>query len=463
LGQHAWYAANSNKKTHPVGRKMPNAWGLYDMHGNVAEWCNDYYAPDYYASSPTENPRGPADGQQNVLRGGHWSASAEACTAAFRIGEEPGFSDACFARDAIGFRCVRKAPAQRASEAEAQQPVSAKAYSGAPLSLAVLATMLGAESQQTKSKSTGLVYDNLYLRHLTGPGHPERPERLKAIVARFQDTGLMDALIRIQPRRAEEEWLTAVHTPEHIAALRQLYDEGERFAGSPDTPVSDSSYEAALLAVGGVLAAVDAVMASEVQNAFCAVRPPGHHATPDKSMGFCLLNNVAIAARYIQQKHQLPKVLIVDWDVHHGNGTQDVFYTDPSVFYFGIHQYPFYPGTGSADERGAGEGKGQTLNVPLTAGSGDAAFQKAFSQQLLPAARHFRPDFVLVSAGFDAHRDDPLGSMRVTAEGFARLTALVKQIADEHCHGRVVSVLEGGYDLEGLAASAAAHVRALMK
>ncbi len=232
----------------------------------------------------------------------------------------------------------------------------------------------------------------------------------------------------LKPRLAEQGWLTAVHTREHVAALRQLHENGDRFAGSRDTPVSESSYEVAVLAAGGVLVAVDAVMAGEVRNAFCAVRPPGHHATQDRAMGFCLLNNVAIAARYIQQKHKLPKVLIVDWDVHHGNGTQDIFYEDPSVFYFSIHQYPFYPGSGSADERGAGEGQGSVLNVPLPAGSGDAEYQQAFTQKLLPAARQFRPDFVLISAGFDAHQDDLLGSMKVTSAGFGRLTAIVGRL-----------------------------------
>jgi acetoin utilization deacetylase AcuC-like enzyme len=325
--------------------------------------------------------------------------------------------------------------------------------------VAILLAMIGAQPNQ--AQTTGFVYDEVYLRHMTGAGHPERPERLEAIVTRLQTAGLLETLARIKPRLADEEWLTAVHTAEHIAVLRGLHGEGSTYAGSRDTPVSESSYEVALMAAGGVLAAVDAVMAGEVRNAFCAVRPPGHHATPDKAMGFCLLNNVAITARYIQQKHRLSKVLIVDWDVHHGNGTQDIFYEDPSVFYFSVHQSPFYPGTGSASEQGAGEGKDSTLNVPLPAGSGNAEFEQALSKKLRPAARKFQPDFVLVSAGFDAHEDDPLGQMRVTTEGFAKLTKIVKQIADEHCHGRLVSVLEGGYDLEGLATSVEAHVRTL--
>ncbi len=462
LGQHAWYAQNANKKTHPAGGKSPNAWGLYDMHGNVAEWCNDFYAPDYYAGSPATNPRGPAEGEKNVLRGGHWGASAESCTSTFRIGEDPGFSDACFARDAIGFRCVRRFRAETPAGGAPQPPASEKGASAMPLSrFAIPMTVVGAQPEPVER--TGLVYDEIYLRHLTGSGHPECPERLEAIVDRLRASGLMDKLTGIKPRPAEEKWLTAIHTPEHVAALRRMYAEGSRFAGSRDTPLSESSSEVALVAAGGVLAAVDAVVKGQVRNAFCAVRPPGHHATPDKAMGFCLLNNVAVAARYLQKEHRLPRILIVDWDVHHGNGTQEIFYEDPSVFYFSVHQYPFYPGTGSAGEQGAGEGKGSTLNVPLPAGSGDAEFRQAFSDKLVPAARQFHPDFVLVSAGFDAHQDDLLGRMKVTTEGFAELTRIVRQIAEEHCGGRLVSVLEGGYHLEKLAASVEAHLRVLME
>ena len=247
-----------------------------------------------------------------------------------------------------------------------------------------------------------------------------------------------------------------------LQLLSEVCSQQVRFAGSPDTPICEASYAVATEAAGGVLAAIDAVMAGEVRNAFCAVRPPGHHATTDKAMGFCLLNNVAIAARYIQKQKKLPKVLIVDWDVHHGNGTQDIFYEDPRVFYFSVHRYPFYPGTGGADQQGAGEGQGLTLNVPLPAGSGDRDFEQAFTEKLVPAARQFRPDFVLISAGFDAHQNDPLGGMRVTAEGYGKLTRIVKQIAEENCHGRLVSVLEGGYNLDGLAASVEMHLRYLL-
>jgi len=211
-----------------------------------------------------------------------------------------------------------------------------------------------------------------------------------------------------------------------------------------------------------VLTAIDAVMEKKVTNAFCAIRPPGHHAVRDQAMGFCIFNNVAIGARYIQKKYNLSKILIVDWDVHHGNSTQAMFYDDPNVLYFGVHQYPFYPGTGSEAEKGSGEGLNYNINVPLPAGSGDSIYLRVFEEKLWPAALAFCPDFVLISAGFDAHENDLLGDMKVTSEGFAQLTQIVKQIAQECCEGRLVSVLEGGYG-DGLAICAEAHIRVLME
>jgi len=313
------------------------------------------------------------------------------------------------------------------------------------------------------SSGTGFVYGDIYLRHKTGPGHPENPERLRAIVKRLKEKGLLTKLTIIEPTPVSRRWLTAVHAPEYVDRIKTGCRDGATHVDSPDAPVSRDSYDAALAAVGGVLAAVDAVMAGKIRNAFCAVRPPGHHALKNKAMGFCLFNNVAITTRYIQKKHKLARVLIVDWDVHHGNGTQETFYQDPTVFYFGIHQYPFYPGTGGASERGAGKGLGFTLNVPLPAGSGDREYKEAFEKQLQPAALKFQPDFVLISAGFDAHRDDLLGGMRVTEEGFAELTRIVRQIAERCSKGRLVSILEGGYGLEGLAGSTESHLRVLMQ
>jgi acetoin utilization deacetylase AcuC-like enzyme len=317
-------------------------------------------------------------------------------------------------------------------------------------------------SQDKATRKTGFVHHDIYLAHETGPRHPECPQRLVAILDKLKQSGTLDRLTQIEPAAADEKWITAVHSPEYVQRIKAQCRRGSGYVDSPDVPVCGRSYEAATFAVGGVLAAIDAVMEGTTSNAFCAVRPPGHHALKDQAMGFCLFNNVAIAARYIQRKHKLSKVLIVDWDVHHGNGTQDIFYDDPTVFYFGIHQYPFYPGSGAAGEKGIGEGLGFTLNVPLPAGSDDRDYQEAFEKSLRPAAIEFDPDFVLISAGFDAHEDDLLGGMEVTAGGFAELTRVVDQIAQECCAGRLVSVLEGGYGLQGLAASVEAHLRVLM-
>jgi len=319
---------------------------------------------------------------------------------------------------------------------------------------------ISGEAGQTAAR-TGFVYGDVYLKHDTGAGHPERPARLTAIVDRLKQTGLLAKLIELKPVAASVDWLTKVHTPAYVERVSRSCRGGTGYLDSGDTPVSTNSYDVALMAVGGVLGAVDAVMEGRVRNAFCAVRPPGHHALKDRAMGFCLFNNVALAAKYIQQKHKLAKVLIVDWDVHHGNSTQAAFYYDPTVFYFSVHQSPFYPGSGNADERGEGKGRGFTLNVPLPAGSGDADYKRAFTEKLLPAAATFKPDFVLISAGFDAAEGDLLGRMKLTPAGYAELTRMVKEIARQHCQGRLVSVLEGGYNLEALAASVEAHVRAL--
>jgi acetoin utilization deacetylase AcuC-like enzyme/formylglycine-generating enzyme required for sulfatase activity len=328
------------------------------------------------------------------------------------------------------------------------------------------------EAQMTQSPyplaplPTGFLYDPLFLEHKVGERHPEQPQRLAAIVARLKEKGLADKLLAITAAPAEEKWLATVHAREYVERVRMTCaacGNGLRFIDTPDVPVSARSYDAAVLAVGGVLAAVDAVVGGKVRNAFCAVRPPGHHALREKAMGFCLFGNVAIAARYIQQKHNLAKVLIVDWDVHHGNGTQAASYDDPSILHVDVHRAPFYPGTGGADETGAGQGAGFKINVPLPAGSSDQDYCDVFENTLKPAALAFRPDFVLVSAGFDAHQDDPLGGMKLTAEGYAKLTRIVKGIAETCCDGRLVSVLEGGYDLTGLADAVEAHLGTLME
>ncbi len=434
----AWFAENSSQTTHPVAQKKPNPWGLFDMHGNVAEWCNDRYAEDAYSKSPEKDPRGPSDGADRVIRGGAWNSSAESCRSAYRA-SDPAIDDTCLANDAIGFRCVRKAPN------ESPDANTASAQAGNPQS------------------KTGVVYDPIYLEHKTGAGHPESPERLSAIMTRLKTSGLDSQLTYLKPSAASREWIETVHGSEYIERARATCESGDRYLDSGDVPVCQQSYEAAVLAAGGILAAVDAVMAGDVANAFCAIRPPGHHALWDRAMGFCIFNNVAIGTRYVQGKYGLPRVLIADWDVHHGNGTQEAFYHDPNVLYFSIHQWPFYPGTGSASQTGTGAGSGLTINVPIPAGSGDADYVGAFEQRLRPAAMAFRPDFVFISAGFDPQAGDGLGGMKVTTDGFARLTHIVKEIAQKCCQGRLVSVLEGGYGPELLAASVEAHIRALME
>lgn len=301
---------------------------------------------------------------------------------------------------------------------------------------------------------TGIVTDESFLAHDTGAGHPERADRLRAIGEALESV-VQPGLLVIPARDATAEEIARVHVPEHfqrVAATARL----SRFAFDADTPTSARSFEAARRAVGGLLALVDAVMDGRVANGFAFVRPPGHHAEADRAMGFCLFNNVALAAAHLRAVHGLERVLIVDWDVHHGNGTQHAFYGDPSVLFVSLHQYPFYPGTGSAIEVGRGEGEGFTLNLPFPAGYGDAQYVEAFLEVVEPVARRFAPQFILVSAGFDAHERDPLAGMEVTEHGFADLARVLLRAAREICGGRLVVVLEGGYDLEALRRSVVA-------
>jgi acetoin utilization deacetylase AcuC-like enzyme len=302
--------------------------------------------------------------------------------------------------------------------------------------------------------TTGVVTDDRYLEHDTGAGHPERAERLRAVGRLLRSDPSAD-WIRVPARDATGEELARIHAPEHVervsASARLAH-----FAFDADTPASARTFAAARLAAGGVLALVDAVMAGRVSNGFALVRPPGHHAERDRAMGFCFFNNVALAAAHLRAAHGLRRVLVVDWDVHHGNGTQRSFYRDPSVMFVSSHQYPFYPGTGASREVGAGEGEGFTLNLPFPAGYGDAQYVRAFLDVVEPVARRFAPDFILVSAGFDAHRRDPLAGMEVTEDGFGALARVLLRTAREVCQDRFVAVLEGGYDLEGLTRSIAA-------
>jgi acetoin utilization deacetylase AcuC-like enzyme len=310
--------------------------------------------------------------------------------------------------------------------------------------------------------NTGLVYHPAYLEHDMGLGHPESPNRLRAIMQQLERSGTAARVTKIEPRKAEDEWITQIHSPSYLAALKKQQPAHGKVALDPDTSMSSGSLTAAYLAAGGALAAVDAIMGGRVEHVFCAVRPPGHHAETARAMGFCLFNNVAIAARYVQKQHGLTRVLIVDWDVHHGNGTQHSFEQDPSILFFSTHQYPYYPGTGRATERGTGAGEGFTINVPMEAGDGDDEYHAVFLNVLLPAAEAFKPEFVIISAGFDAHRDDPLAGMGLTEAGYTDLTGLVAGIAKRHARGRVLSALEGGYNLTALSASVDAHLQALL-
>jgi acetoin utilization deacetylase AcuC-like enzyme len=297
----------------------------------------------------------------------------------------------------------------------------------------------------------GLVYDPIYLQHDTGD-HVENSLRLVEAMSNLKETGIREKLISLPVRPASPEELKMVHAPEYVSYVKNKAEKGGGWL-DPDTVISPKSYEAALCAAGGVLAAVEAVMKKEVDNAFALVRPPGHHATHDRAMGFCIFNNVAIAARFALSKFNLKRVLIADFDVHHGNGTQDAFYADPEVLYFSTHQFPHYPGTGWMDETGTGAGEGTTVNFPMTAGWGDEEYLRAFNEVLVPVARRFRPQIILVSAGFDAHWADQLAMMKVSITGFVQMTRILKELTAELCQGRLVFALEGGYNLRVVAAS----------
>lgn len=318
-----------------------------------------------------------------------------------------------------------------------------------------------AAPQADSASKTGLLADEISRGHDTGPRHPERPERFDAVVNALESAGLIENLTKIPPRLATDDELALCHTRGYIALARGDITSGASHLSTGDTTIGPGSLKVALNAAGSVLQAVDAVMAGEVANAFCVLRPPGHHATPDRGMGFCIFNNVAVAARYARQRHGVERVLIADWDVHHGNGTQDIFYEDPSVLFFSTHQSPWYPGTGRINETGAGAGRGTTVNCPFPSGAGRDQILGAFRTKLLPAARRFRPDIVFISAGFDSRFGDPLGEFTLGDDDFRDLTSIMMEMAEGSAAGRLVSILEGGYNLDGLGFAAAAHVRAL--
>jgi acetoin utilization deacetylase AcuC-like enzyme len=303
---------------------------------------------------------------------------------------------------------------------------------------------------------TGIAFDASLKQHDPGPGHPEQPARLSAATSR------LPPLVEISTRSATDDDLALAHTRDYIALVEREVAQHRGQLSTGDTSISAQSAACARIAAGCALSAVDAVFSGQVSNAFCVVRPPGHHASAARGMGFCLFNSVAIAARHAQHAHRAERVLIADWDVHHGNGTQDIFYSDGSVLFFSTHQSPWYPGTGARGETGLGAGAGKTINCPLPAGSGQAEVLGAFRELLVPAAAAFHPDLILLSAGFDSRIHDPFGQFLLTDDDFGELTLLMLELADAHCAGRLVSVLEGGYSLEGLARASEAHVAVLI-
>jgi acetoin utilization deacetylase AcuC-like enzyme len=305
------------------------------------------------------------------------------------------------------------------------------------------------------NRNLGFLYSDTFLEHNTPSGHPERADRLRHLVKHLSASELWGGLRHLQPVAATAKNILAVHSERHIDLVRSVCKAGGGLLDEGDTYASGRSYDVAMLAAGCVLTAIDAVVGGRIDSAFCAVRPPGHHAEQDMPMGFCLFNNVAVGARNAQQRHGVERVAILDWDVHHGNGTQHIFEADPSVLYVSLHQYPFYPGTGARNEQGTGKGRGYTLNVPFPAGTGEAEYLAAFKDEIVPLLKRFDPGLLIVSAGFDAHEDDPLANMKLTEDSFAKMTSMVKGIAP------IVSVLEGGYNLDALARSVEKHLSVL--
>ncbi len=309
---------------------------------------------------------------------------------------------------------------------------------------------------------TAIIHHPVYEQHETGDNHPESPARYVAVMEALRgDADLWSKLLELEAPPAPRGDVQAAHTPQHFKRVERAVSEGRGYLDA-DTIVSMRSLDAALRAAGGACRAVDAIMAGEARNAFLPTRPPGHHATNENAMGFCLFNTVAVAARYAQSRYQeIERVAIIDWDVHHGNGTQGIFYDDPKVFFFSAHQYPWYPGTGTRGETGQGRGRGYTLNLPLRARTPAAEHRRAFEAALEEIGARFKPDLVIISAGFDSREGDPLGQLLLADEDFTEMTRAVKAWAREACAGRVVSCLEGGYNLQTLGATVAAHVRTL--
>jgi acetoin utilization deacetylase AcuC-like enzyme len=313
-------------------------------------------------------------------------------------------------------------------------------------------------------KRTGLVFDERYLLHKTSSFHPEIPERLTAAYKGIEDAGLLPYLTRINPLPASQSWIERVHHVNYILRFEEACLMGFDEFDHPDNQLCRDTFDIARLAVGGVMEAVKGVMKGEIDNAFCAVRPPGHHAEVGKAMGFCYFNNVAVAARYLRDEWRVQRVGIVDFDVHHGNGTQHIFEHDPTVFYYSIHEHPSfaYPGTGREFEKGIDAGYGYTLNSPVLPGEGDEAYKKYMERDLLPAFADFKPEFILVSAGFDGHDDDDMSDIRLSSEGYSWIMETLMDLANTYAGGRIVSVLEGGYCLARLPELIRNHIQILL-
>ena len=316
------------------------------------------------------------------------------------------------------------------------------------LALSIMAALSKGGDSMAASRRTGLVLDERFSQHQINQSHPESPARYQAITEHVLEHDLVSAVSMIAPKKDSEKWLTLVHSQQHIDSIKTKQVK---------------THQHALLATAGILAAVDAVFSGKVDNAFCASRPPGHHARDTgQEEGFCYYNHIAIAARYAQKNYGVKKVLIVDWDFHHGNGTEWAFYSDPDVLYFSTHDMFAYPGTGSPSKKGEGAGEGFNINVHLECGATDDDILHAFEQNLLPVVDDFSPELILISAGFDSRQDDLLGCHKISDQGFVALTELLKTIADKHCNGRIISILEGGYNIQGNASAVTAHIKSLI-
>jgi acetoin utilization deacetylase AcuC-like enzyme len=313
-------------------------------------------------------------------------------------------------------------------------------------------------------KKTGLLYDEKYLLHDTGPNHPEAPGRLQAIYQGIKEADLLSKLTLIQASRADFKWIETVHDKNYIQRFKAACRSGNSTFDYPDNQICPETFETALLAVGGIIDAAKIVMQGKLDNVFCAVRPPGHHAEHDQAMGFCYFNNVAIAARYLQTEWGIQRVGIIDFDVHHGNGTQHIFEEDPTVFYYSIHQHPSfaYPGTGRVFERGDGKGVGSIRNYPVLPGQGDKEYIGLVERDLLPVLGAFDPEVIIVSAGFDAHVDDDMSDIKLSTDGYSKIMEKIVGLAQQYSNGRLISVLEGGYCLKRLPELARNHVKILL-